>query len=367
MSLKGRAWAEVNLGAVKNNILSIKESTKAKLMLMVKADGYGHGAVEIAKIGKECGASYLGVACVDELCSLREAGVDLPILIVGATSLEDLPTAIKYDGDLTVFSEKGAKEINDIAGALNKKARVHIKIDTGMSRLGFFTDEIKEAESIARLKNIEIIGAFTHLTSADDIVKEPTMLQFERFMEFTNTLRKDGVEIPSLHVCNSAATLLYPEMHLDMVRPGLSVYGSYPSEFVENNSKISLERAMTVKAKIMRIHEIKAGTTVSYGMTFTAPKTMKIGTVSIGYGDGYSRSLSNKGIAVVNGQAVKIIGRVCMDLCIVDLSDVTAHEGDEITMMGKDFTAEEIAKIGDTISYEIYCLIGKRLPRIYTF
>ncbi|MBR5219293.1 MAG: alanine racemase [Clostridia bacterium] len=365
MSLMGRAWAEINRDALRSNIEEIKKNTKAELMLMVKADGYGHGAASVARIGQKCGAGYLGVACANEAHSLREAGADLPMLIVGGVSPEDLTTAIKCNADLTVFSLGSAKQINDAAEYLGKKARVHIKIDTGMSRLGFCTDELSEAEKIAGFKNLQIVGAFTHFAKADEPDKSFTIQQYERFIDFTDKLKKEGIEIPMLHACNSAASLLYPEMHLDMIRPGIAIYGSYPSEYVKEASHIKLQRAMTIKAKLMQIHEISEGTAVSYGGMFVADKKMKIGTIAIGYGDGYSRAMSDKGIAVVNGQPVKVIGRVCMDQCMVDLSDVDAHEGDEVIMLGDEFTAEDIAKLDDTICYETYCLIGKRLPRIY--
>jgi len=365
MSLMGRAWAEINRDALRSNIEEIKKSTKAELMVMVKADGYGHGAAAVARTAQKCGAGYLGVACANEAHSLREAGVDLPMLIVGGVSPEDLTTAIKCNADLTVFSHRSAKQINEAAEYLGKKARVHVKIDTGMSRLGFCTDEPDEAIKIAEFKNLQTVGAFTHFAKADEPDKAPTLMQYEKFIDFTDKLKKGGMEIPMLHACNSAASLLYPEMHLDMIRPGIAIYGSYPSEYVKQASNIKLQRVMTIKAKLMQIHEINEGTPVSYGGMFVADKKMKIGTIAIGYGDGYSRAMSDRGIAVINGQQARVIGRVCMDQCMIDISDINAHEGDEVIMLGDEFGAEDIARLDNTICYETYCLIGKRLPRIY--
>ncbi len=364
-----RAWAEINLSAIAHNTKEIRKVTNknAKIMAMVKADGYGHGAAEVAKTVLENGADCLGVACAEEACELRERGVTAPILIAGYTPLEDVKTAVSADAALTVYSYEAAKYIDSAAKDAGKIITVHIKVDTGMTRLGFdcSPQSLDEAHKICGLKNIYVEGIFSHLARAEEADGEPSLLQFKRFREFAECLEKRGVHIPVKHICNSAGIIKFPQMHLDMVRPGICIYGELPSNDVD---KIDLMPAMSIKCTVARVLQVRGGTEVSYGATFKAEGDMKIATVLIGYGDGIRRRMSDGGRIIIGGRAVPIIGTVCMDLLMADVTGMDVSPEDEAVIMGRQgdafISASQIAQVCQTISYEIFCNAGKRLVRV---
>lgn len=367
-----RTWAEIDLDALKSNIENIRKITDKKSMIMavVKADAYGHGAVNIAKHLLKNGADRLAVADLDEAVELRRAGIDAPILILGASFDEDCEMLVKYDITPAVFLYDFAKKLSDAAKKLGKTAKVHIKIDTGMSRIGYVSGVDDEAVTeeilrISNLPNIFIEGIFSHFATSDEKDSEYTKKQFSEFMAMCGLLKKKGLDIPIRHIANSAAIMMYPETHLEMVRAGIILYGFYPSEEV-NKDKLALERVMTLKSRITLIKEIK-DRGVSYGKTYIARRNTKVATVPVGYADGYTRLLNNKAKIAVNGEPVDVIGRICMDQCMIDVTNVhNINIGDEVIIFGKEVvTADEIAESLGTINYEIVCMLSRRIPRVY--
>ena len=367
-----RTWAEIDMDALKSNIENIRKITDKKSMIMavVKADAYGHGAVNIAKHLLKNGADRLAVADLDEAVELRRAGIDAPILILGASFDEDCEMLVKYDITPAVFLYDFAKKLSDAAKKLGKTAKVHIKIDTGMSRIGYVSGVDDEAVTeeilrISNLPNIFIEGIFSHFATSDEKDSEYTKKQFSEFMAVCDLLKKKGLDIPIRHIANSAAIMMYPETHLEMVRAGIILYGFYPSEEV-NKDKLALERVMTLKSRITLIKEIK-DRGVSYGKTYIARRNTKVATVPVGYADGYTRLLNNKAKIAVNGEPVDVIGRICMDQCMIDVTNVhNINIGDEVIIFGKEVvTADEIAESLGTINYEIVCMLSRRIPRVY--
>jgi len=369
-----RAWAEINLDNIACNVQEIRKITnkKAEIMGVVKADAYGHGVMEVVQTLLDNGVTRLAVAMLDEAIQLRMLGVDVPILILGYTDPVNAEDIIKNDITQTVFSYDFAKVLSDAAVKLGKSVKIHIKIDTGMTRIGFTPGDsaIKSIIEISKLPGIIIEGLFTHFASADEIDKSYTYMQFEKFMNLCGALDDADVHIPVKHVCNSAAIIEFPEMHLDLVRPGIMLYGLYPSDDVDKD-RISLKPAMTLKANVIQVKEVSKGTCISYGRSFVTNRTSKIATVPIGYADGYTRLLSNRGKVLVNGQLAPIVGRICMDQCMVDVSDLEGEikVGDEVVLFGKqgnkEIKVEDIASSIGTINYEVVSLIGRRIPRVY--
>lgn len=369
-----RAWAEVDLDAIAHNIKQIRNITNphAKIMAVVKADAYGHGFLEVAKTLIENGADALAVAVLQEAKQLRSRGIKVPILILGATDQAAAEDLIDFDVMPTVFDYEMAKALSYEAQRKDKIAKIHIKIDTGMSRVGYLAIEetidktVEEILKIANLPYLEIDGIFSHFSTADETDQTFTDVQFSRFMNLCDRLEKAGLSIPTKHICNSAATIMRPEMHLDMVRPGIILYGLYPSDEVDKK-RLPLIPAMSLKAQISMVKTVSKGTEVSYGKTYITDKTTKIATVPIGYADGYLRVLAEKAKMLCHGEQVKVIGRICMDQCMIDVTNVnTISTGDEVTIFGADtITADDVAKWMNTINYEVVCVIGKRIPRIY--
>lgn len=374
LMLTNRAWAEVDLDAIGFNIRAIRSSVKSttKIMGVVKADAYGHGCLEVAKALIENGADSLGVAFIDEAEQLRKNGFTVPILILGHTPMPDLERVIKADVSATVYSLDIASELSMYAIKNNKKARLHIKIDTGMSRLGFLHNDsqtINDIRAIYSLPGVEVEGIFSHLACADEQDEAYSIMQFERFMELVNKLEKLNINIPIKHISNSAATLRFPQMQLDLVRPGIIIYGLYPSSIIENLG-VRLKPAMTLKAGVTRVERLAAGTRVSYGGIYTATSDILAATVPIGYADGYSRLLSGRSRIIAAGEYAPVIGRICMDQCIIDVSfDNNIKVDDEVVVFGKcgdkEIPVEELAELMGTINYEVLCVIGKRVPRAY--
>lgn len=375
-----RTWVQVDLNAVRYNFNSIKEkvSKETKILCVLKADAYGHGAEFLVKEYERLGADYYGVSNLDEALQLRKAGTKKPILIFGYTPPEMAETLSKENISQALFSLDYAKELYSECKDKNIKVKVHLKIDTGMSRIGFFcqNDEdinksIKEIQEIHKnmpLLNME--GIFTHFSVSDDITnnKEYTIYQFNNFKKVIFGLEKSGIKIPLKHCCNSGGIISFPEMHMDMVRAGVILYGLYPSK--ETKNKIDLKPVMELKSVVSQVKEIPKNTSLSYGRTFISDDKMKIASVTIGYADGYSLRFSNNAEVLVKGKRAKIVGRVCMDQMMIDVTNIEdVKSGDEVTIFGCDgqeeiFVDDLADKIG-TINYEIVCLIGKRVPRIY--
>lgn len=368
-----RVYATVNLDAVASNMKSMRENLPASTLIMgsVKADGYGHGSVPIAKTIEPYVFGY-AVATIDEGIILRRHGINKTILILGVTHESQYEELLRYDIRTAMFQYEKAKKLSDLAVKQGKKAVVHLALDTGMSRIGMKADRehAKEAAAIAALEGIEVEGLFTHFARADETDKSAYEEQYRRYKEFLGYLEELGVQIPIRHCSNSAGIVESLESnHMDMVRAGIAIYGMYPSDEVDHNS-VKLTPAMEIKSCITYIKEIGAGTAVSYGGTFVADHTMKVATIPVGYGDGYVRSLSGKGDVLIRGKRAAILGRICMDQFMVDVTDIPeVHTGDEVTLVGKDgdevLSLETLGDLSGRFSYEFACDIGKRVPRIY--
>ena len=368
-----RVYATVNLDAVASNMRSMRDNLPASTLIMgsVKADGYGHGSVPVAKTIEPYVFGY-AVATNDEGIILRRHGINKTILILGVTHESRYEDLLRYDIRTAMFQYEKAKKLSDLALKQGKKAVVHLALDTGMSRIGMKADRehAKEAAAIAALEGIEVEGLFTHFARADETDKSAYEEQYRRYKEFLGYLKELGVKIPIRHCSNSAGIVESLESnHMDMVRAGIAIYGMYPSDEVDHNS-VKLTPAMEIKSCITYIKEIEAGTAVSYGGTFVADHTMKVATIPVGYGDGYVRSLSGKGDVLIHGKRAAILGRICMDQFMVDVTDIPdVQEDDEVTLLGSDgaecITMEELAEKSGGFHYEMICDIGKRIPRVY--
>jgi alanine racemase len=342
-------------------------------MAIVKANAYGHDIIEVARRSLENGAEALGVANIEEGIQLRKAGIDAPVLIFGYTSPIHVKKLIELDLTQTVYSYETSEKLSQAATAYGKKIKVHIKVDTGMGRLGLLRgikdNSLSEVESISRLPMLELEGIYTHFATADKSDRSYAGKQFEIFMDFLNQLRIAGLEIAVTHAANSAAIINMPETHLDMVRAGISIYGLYTSEEVDR-SIINLKPAMALKTKIIHLKKVPAGFKVSYGTTYETEKPTTIATVSIGYADGLNRLLSSKGRMLVCGQSAPIVGRICMDMTMLDVGEIPEIVMEqEVVVFGKQgnssITVDEIASTINTINYEVVSTIMERVPRIY--
>lgn len=369
--LPSRVYAEINLDAMCSNVSQALERMKpAKLMAIIKTDAYGHGAVRSAKALDEIGVYAFGVATPGEALELRRAEIKNPILILGYVFEEYFDRMIENDIDLALFDLNTAKLLNSHAEKLGKKARVHIKADTGMGRIGFQPcDESAEIiKEIAALNNIEIDGMFTHFACADSKDKASVNRQIERFTNFVAKVKSEGVSLPIVHCYNSASIVDFDKPLFDMVRCGIITYGLEPSDEV-SKTNIKLQKVMSIKSHVAYVKKVGAGFTVSYGSTYVTDKETEIATIPVGYGDGYPRTLSNKGMVLIGGHFVKIIGRVCMDQFMVDVTGLGVSRGDEVILMGSDgensITAEEIGDLSGRFNYELVCDINKRVPRVY--
>lgn len=365
-------WAEINLDNLAHNMREVKRVVKEGIMItaVIKADGYGHGAVQIGKTLLENGADRFAVATLSEAIQLRKSYKDIPILILGYTPDDSAQLVVEYNIIQTIYTYEQAVAYSKKAQELDSEVKIHIKIDTGMSRLGMRADEetIKVIKEISRLPNIVIEGLFTHFAVADEFEKEFTYEQAEKFNFVCNSLEKEDVNIPIKHVSNSAAIIDLPEMNYNMVRAGIMLYGLYPSREVDTK-KVSLREVMSLKVKISYVKEIEKGTGVSYGLLYKADKKTKIATLPIGYADGYSRLLTGKAKALVKGKKVPVIGRICMDQCMIEVTGLDVNVGDEVILFGNDgnnnIAIDEIAESLNTINYEVVCMISKRVPRVY--
>lgn len=380
MVTEKRAWAEIDLNAIENNIREIRRhvGSSVKIMGVVKADGYGHGYLETAKTLLGNGADCLAVAVLDEAIQLRECGIDVPILILGYTPPKYAEELIKNNIMPNCYTYELAKAMSDAGRRLGRLGRIHIKIDTGMGRVGFrYTEDdainsatVDEIIEISKLPYLEINGMFTHFSVADEDDDEYTKRQFRRFKEVCDRVKAAGVEVELCHCCNSAGLMRFPEYHMDMVRPGIILYGLKPSGFVKDGI-LDLRPAMSLKAQITNVKTVEADTSVSYGRRFRSKaERTKIATVPIGYADGYSRILSGRVEIIAGHKKCRQIGNICMDQCMIDVTNANnIRIGDEVILFGSDgentIPIEEIAEIMGTINYEILCVIGKRIPRVY--
>ncbi len=367
-----RVYANIDLDAIHENVVNAKKLTKpgTKLMAIIKADAYGHGAVEVAKTLDDVADAY-GVAILEEGIELRQAGIQKLVLILGYTPKPLYPAMSQYDIATAVFTWEMAKEIDVEAAKLGKKAKVHIKLDTGMSRIGFRQDEesFETICRIAKLENLSIEGCFTHFARMDETDKTWARKQFQRYESFVKRLEDAGVTFPVKHVSNSAGIIEMPEVNLDMVRDGIAVYGMYPSEEVDK-TKLTLRPAMELKAYVSYVKTLEPGVQISYGGTYTTTRDTKVATIPVGYADGYPRALSGKGRVLIHGQSAPILGRVCMDQFMVDVTDIPdVVQGDDVTLVGHDgdgyISIEEVAEMAYSFNYEFVCDVGKRVPRVY--
>ena len=374
MKLPSRIQADIDLDAFRFNLDSIKKNINenSQIITVLKADGYGHGAVPLAKEAeKEERVWGIAVATVEEALELRRGGIKKPLLILGYTYQEDYDLIAAEELRPTVFILSMAQELSQAALRKNKTIKIHIKIDTGMSRIGYrdLEKSVPEILEISRLPGLEIEGLFTHFARADEREKAPAYQQLEKYQAFQKALKEAGLKIPLCHCSNSAGIIRIPEANMDAVRAGIILYGLYPSEEVEKEP-VPLKPLMTLKSHIAYIKTLEPGVQISYGGTYTTQKETRVATIPVGYADGYARSLSNKGWVLIRGKKAPILGRVCMDQFMVDVTDIPeARELDEVILLGKSqdqqITMEELGELSGRFNYEFACCISKRVPRIY--
>lgn len=369
-----RAYAKIYLGRIEDNMEVIQKrlSPGTQMIGVVKADGYGHGAVAVAKIIDRFVVGY-GVATMDEALQLRRHGIKKAVLVLGPVARTRYGELFHYHIRPCVFRYEEAKELSAFAALYKEEVRIHIAVDTGMSRIGLTPDResAEMVRKIAALPGVGIEGMFTHFARADETDKTSAREQLKRFDEFAAMVKELGVTIPLCHCANSAGITDLPDSHLDAVRAGIMIYGLYPSDEVDR-AAVPMEPAMEWKSTVTYIKGIAPGTPVSYGGTFVADQPMRIATVAVGYADGYPRSLSGSGSVLICGRRARILGRICMDQMMVDVTDIPeASEGSEVTLIGRDggeeITMEEVAGLSGRFHYEIPCLISKRVPRVYVY
>lgn len=368
-----RTWAQIDLSHLEHNYRALRGILPrgCRFLGVVKANAYGHGAIPVAKKLEQLGAEYLAVACLDEAVELREAGIQAPILILGPTPAAFAGQLLQYDLTQAVQNEAEAHALSAAAAGADKPLKVHIKVDTGMSRIGFLCDEAHADESAAKIAQVCALpglhaeGIFTHFANADGD-EEYSMRQLTRFLDALDKLSAMGVEFEIRHCAASAAVLNYPCTHLDMVRPGIALYGHYPDPSCVDLDGPGLLPVMTLKTRVLTVRELSAGTCVSYGCTRTLTRDSRVAVLPIGYADGLSRLLSDRTQMLVRGCRVPVLGRICMDMCMVDVTDVPGVEtGDEVTVFGPELPLEEKADTVGTIQYEMLCSVSRRVPRIY--
>lgn len=366
-------WAEIDLGALRHNLLEVRRLVgPKKIMAIVKANAYGHGALKVGQALLAHGVDRLAVGLLNEAVSLRQGGINSPIMILGWTPVEDYERAIENDIILTIYNLKEAQKLNEKAKHMGKKAIIHIKVDTGMTRIGVIAEEksVQCVLDIMALENIQVEGIFTHLATADELDKTYSHWQLERFLAFTGQVeQKANRKIPIKHAANSAAIIDLPEAHLDMVRPGIMLYGLKPSQEV-NLSRVDLRPVMTLKARVSRVEKFPSGTRVGYGGIFTTSRETIIATLPLGYADGYTRLLTGKGEAVHKGKRYPVVGRICMDQCMVDVTSGSSIKArDEFILYGNgengSISVDEIAEKISTVNYEIICMLSDRVPRVF--
>ncbi len=369
-----RVKAVISLDAVENNFCEMRKNIAkdTKMIAVVKADAYGHGAVQIAHLIQDYDYIWgFAVATAEEALTLRQAGVTKPILILGIVFDEYYPELVKNHIRPAVCEYEEARKLSAEAAAQGKTVYIHIALDTGMTRIGFadIQESVEEIKKIAALPNLEIEGMFTHFARADEYDRSPAMVQLERYQNFSERVEKAGVKIPLHHCSNSAGIIRMPEANLSIVRAGITIYGIYPSDQVETDI-VKLEPVMELKSHVTYVKDVQPGTPISYGGTFAADRKLRVATIPVGYADGYPRQLSNKGWVLIHGQKAPILGRVCMDQFMVDVTDISeVRKGDEVTLIGKDgnesISMDEMGELSGRFSYEFACDISSRVPRVY--
>lgn len=374
MKTYSRVYAKIDLDAIVCNMERMHEKCNkgTQIMPVIKADGYGHGAVQVAEMLESYEYIWgFAVATLDEAIVLRTEGVKKPILVLGCVFPDQYMEMLRNDIRMNVYTEEMAVSIAQMAGSIGKKAYMHIKLDTGMGRLGFEIDE-ESVDMITRISKLEhavMEGIFTHFAKADEMDKAFTHKQIEKFVWMIDALKERDVTFTYEHCSNSAAIVDVPEADMGLVRAGISTYGLYPSEEV-NKDNLELKPALSLKSHVAFVKEVEAGTPISYGGTFVADKKMKIATIPVGYADGYPRNLSNNGYVLIRGKKAPILGRICMDQFMVDVTDIAgANFGDKVTLVGSDgdetITVELLGELSGRFNYEFICDLGKRIPRVY--
>lgn len=362
--------AEINLGAIAFNLQGIRRQVApAGIMAVVKADAYGHGALQVSRVALEEGASYLAVAVIDEAIALRKAGIEAPLLVFGGFSHEDARLFVDWELDATVFDRQGLALISQAARKRNRPVRVHVKADTGMGRLGVdFREAVPFIEMVRNTEGVELTGLYTHFATSDALDKSYANLQLLRYKSLIDELASKGIRIPLKHTANSGAILDMPGSWFDLVRPGIMMYGHYPS--AETTGSVEIHPAMSFKTAVIQVKQIERGQSVSYGRTLIADRPMTIATLPVGYADGYNRLLSNRGEVLIRGRRFPVAGRVCMDLIMAAAgAGDEIRTGDEVVLFGRqgdeEISVASICELLGTIPYEVTCWVSKRVPRVY--
>jgi alanine racemase len=371
MDNKRPTWAEINLAAIRNNLCCVKKAVGpgVKVMASVKANAYGHGVKEVSRIYLEEGVDFLSVATLDEALELGDVGV--PVMILGYVPPQFADFMVNCSLRAAIFDVSMARALSAASQALGRPAYIHLKIDTGMGRIGFAPGEesIAAIQEIASLPGINMEGIFSHFAEADGEDDDFTMEQLKTFQDFIQELEGRGIKIPLRHCSNSAAIFRYPQTHLDMVRAGIALYGLYPSPYMKKSMDLGIVPAMTLKSRVSMVKKLPQGHGVSYGRTYICDRDTRVATLPVGYADGYSRRFSNQSWIMIKGQRANSLGTICMDQCMFDISgreDIT--EGEEAVLFGTEadgITADDLAFISNTINYEIVCSVSSRVPRIY--
>mgnify|MGYP002763562172 FL=1 len=374
MEKNNRVKAVISLDAVEQNFREMRKNIAedTKMIAVVKADAYGHGAVPIAHLIEDHDYIWgFAAATAEEAVHLRQAGITKPILILGIVFDEYFPELVQYDIRPAVCEYDEAKKLSDEAVLQNKTVHIHIALDTGMTRIGYadIPESVEEIKKIAELPNLEIEGMFTHFARADEYDRSPAMVQLERYQDFSKRVEEAGVDIPLHHCSNSAGIIRVPEANLSIVRAGITIYGIYPSSEVERDI-VKLAPVMELKSHITYVKDVPAGAAISYGGTYVADKKKRVATIPVGYADGYPRQLSNKGWVLIHGKKAPILGRVCMDQFMADVTEIdNVKKGDEVTLLGRDgdefISIEEMGDLCGRFSYEFACDISPRVPRVY--
>lgn len=374
MEKNNRVKAVISLDAVEQNFREMRKNIAedTKMIAVVKADAYGHGAVPIAHLIEDYDYIWgFAAATAEEAVHLRQAGITKPILILGIVFDEYFPELVQYDIRPAVCEYDEAKKLSDEAVLQNKTVHIHIALDTGMTRIGYadIPESVEEIKKIAELPNLEIEGMFTHFARADEYDRSPAMVQLERYQDFSKRVEEAGVDIPLHHCSNSAGIIRVPEANLSIVRAGITIYGIYPSSEVERDI-VKLAPVMELKSHITYVKDVPAGAAISYGGTYVADKKRRVATIPVGYADGYPRQLSNKGWVLIHGKKAPILGKVCMDQFMADVTEIdNVKKGDEVTLLGRDgdefISIEEMGDLCGRFSYEFACDISPRVPRVY--
>lgn len=371
LSLTGSTWVEVDLGALTHNFEELKERVgqEVGVMAVVKAQGYGHGIVQVSRVLEQEGVNYFGVTSPYEAFHLRKEGIQSPILILGPTMLKEASEIVKKDITQTICTKGIAVALQGECRKIEKRLKVHIEVDTGMGRTGVPSQRaLRLIEEVIKIPELELEGIFTHFSTADEEDKSFTKEQIKRFKGVLEKLAEEKIDIPLKHAANSAGVLDFPEGYFNMVRPGLALYGIYPSEYVSRS--LDLHPVMSLKSRVIYLKRVSKGATISYGKTYITDKNTTIAILPIGYQDGYNRLLSNKGEVIIRGERVRIAGKVCMDQTIIDVGEIPDIKvGNEVVLIGKQgnekISIEQIARKVNTVPHEVVCRIAERIPRIY--